>query len=64
MADVLLEARDLTKNYPITKGLLQRTVGYVRAIDGVSFTVERGKTLSLVGFLLDLARQVASRLQV
>ena len=49
MADVLLEARDLTKHYPVTKGLLQRTIGYVRAIDGISFTVEQGKTLSLVG---------------
>ncbi|MEE8419462.1 MAG: dipeptide ABC transporter ATP-binding protein [Dehalococcoidales bacterium] len=49
MADVLLEGRDLTKHYPVTKGLLQRTIGYVRAIDGVSFTVEKGKTLSLVG---------------
>ncbi len=49
MADVLLEGRDLTKYYPVTKGLLQRTIGYVRAIDGVSFTVGRGQTLSLVG---------------
>ncbi len=49
MADVLLEGRDLTKRYPITKGLLQRVIGWVRAMDGVSFTVERGKTLSLVG---------------
>ncbi len=49
MADVLLEGRDLTKYYPVTKGLLQRTVGWVRAVDGISFTVERGKTLSLVG---------------
>ncbi len=49
MADVLLEGRDLTKHYPVTKGLLQRTVGWVRAVDGISFTVERGKTLSLVG---------------
>lgn len=49
MADVLLEGRNLTKHYPITKGLLQRTIGHVRALDGVSFTVERGKTLSLVG---------------
>ncbi len=49
MADVLLEGRDLVKYYPVTKGLLQRTVGYVHAVDGVSFTVERGNTLSLVG---------------
>jgi oligopeptide transport system ATP-binding protein len=49
MSDVLLEARNLVKHYPVMQGFLQRVVGQVRANDGVSFTVERGKTLSLVG---------------
>jgi oligopeptide/dipeptide ABC transporter ATP-binding protein len=49
MADVLLEGRNLKKYYPVKKGLLQRTIGWVRALDDVSFTIERGKTLSLVG---------------
>jgi oligopeptide/dipeptide ABC transporter ATP-binding protein len=49
MAEVILEGQNLTKHYPVTKGLLQRTVGWVRAIDGISFTVEQGRTLSLVG---------------
>ncbi len=45
----MLEARNLAKYYPVTRGLLKRTVGTVKAIDGVSFQIERGKTLSLVG---------------
>ena len=49
MPEILIEGKDLKKYYPVKKGLLQRTIGYVRAIDGISFTIEKGKSLSLVG---------------
>jgi oligopeptide/dipeptide ABC transporter ATP-binding protein len=49
MPDILLEVRDIVKHYPVTRGFLQRVVGWVRAVDGVSCSVERGKTLSIVG---------------
>ena len=48
-SDVLIEVRGLTKHFPIKSGLLQRTVGHVRAVDGISFDLKRGTTVSLVG---------------
>jgi peptide/nickel transport system ATP-binding protein len=45
----LLEARDLAIHYPIHKGLFKRTVGYVRAVDGVGLSIPKGRTLALVG---------------
>ena len=45
----LVEVNDLRTHFPIRKGILSRTVGHVKAVDGVSFNVHAGKTLGLVG---------------
>src|SRR6266513_3085878 len=45
----LLAVRDLRTHFPIRRGVFSRTVGYVKAVDGVSFDVHAGKTLGLVG---------------
>jgi len=45
----VLDVRDLKKHFPIRKGLLQRTGGTVFAVDGVSFSIQEGETLGLVG---------------
>ncbi len=46
---VLLRVDNLTMHFPIRRGVFQRQVGAVRAVDGVSFEVHRGETLGLVG---------------
>ncbi len=46
---LLLDVQDLKKYFPIQRGFFKRTVGYVRAVDGVSFTIREGETLGLVG---------------
>ncbi|HSE79099.1 MAG TPA: dipeptide ABC transporter ATP-binding protein [Alphaproteobacteria bacterium] len=48
-APSLLEVSDLRKHYPVRKGLLSRIAGYVYAVDGISFTIDKGETLGLVG---------------
>ena len=47
--DPLLEVADLGVHFPVHGGILRRTVGWVRAVDGVSFSLREGETLGLVG---------------
>jgi oligopeptide/dipeptide ABC transporter ATP-binding protein len=48
--DTLIQVENLKKYFPVTKGLiLMKTVGYVQAVDGISFTIKQGETLGLVG---------------
>ncbi|MFL1462739.1 ABC transporter ATP-binding protein [Roseococcus sp. DSY-14] len=49
MSQAILEVSDLKKHFPIRGGLLGSTVGHVYAVDGVSFSISKGETLSLVG---------------
>jgi len=46
---ILLDVKDLKVHFPIQKGVLKRTVGHVRAVDGVSVQIPVGRTLALVG---------------
>jgi oligopeptide transport system ATP-binding protein len=50
MAEVLVEAKDLKKHFPVTKGLVfMKQVGAIKAVDGINFTIDRGETFGLVG---------------
>jgi peptide/nickel transport system ATP-binding protein len=49
MSAPLLEVEGLVKHFPVRGGVLLRTIGQVHAVDGVSFSLERGETLGLVG---------------
>ena len=49
-SQTLVDVRDLKMHFPLTQGIIvQRVIGYVRAVDGVSFSIERGQTMGLVG---------------
>jgi len=49
MSEVLLEVQNIVKSFPITGGILARTIGHVKAVQDVSFKVHKGETLGLVG---------------
>ena len=48
-SEYILEVRNLKKHFPIKGGFISRTVGHVKAVDGVSFKLKRGTTMGLVG---------------
>lgn len=49
MPEILLDVKNLKKYFPIKRGLFSKTIGYVKAVDDVSFTINKGETLGLVG---------------
>ncbi|MEW9111464.1 ABC transporter ATP-binding protein [Cytobacillus gottheilii] len=48
-SDYILEVNDLKKHFPVKAGILQRNVGSVKAVDGLSFKVKKGETIGIVG---------------
>ncbi len=48
-SEYLLEVNNLKQYFPIKAGLLQKVVGYVKAVDGITFKIKRGTTMGLVG---------------
>lgn len=49
MSETILEVKNLKKYFPIRAGVFQKTVGHVKAVDDISFTMKKGETLGLVG---------------
>jgi len=47
--EILLEVRELEKHFTIQRGFLRKTVGHVKAVDGISFHIKKGETFGLVG---------------
>lgn len=47
--DIILNVSNLNKNFPITRGLLNKTIGQIKAVDNISFQILRGETLGLAG---------------
>ena len=45
----ILQVKDLKKHFPIKGGMISKTVGHVKAVDGVTFNLKRGTTMGLVG---------------
>ena len=45
----ILQVKDLKKYFPIKGGMISKTVGHVKAVDGVTFNLKRGTTMGLVG---------------
>jgi microcin C transport system ATP-binding protein len=48
-ADIVMETSDLKVHFPVTSGILRRTVDHIKAVDGVSMSVRRGQTVGVVG---------------
>jgi len=47
----LLDVKHLKKHFPIKGGVFSKTIGYVYAVDDINFTLEKGETLGLVGYV-------------